>query len=481
LDKVHSYKAFCQHVPVRGYEDHAPWIERICNGERGILSSAPVNMVELSGGTSLTNKYVPYTRVLLEEFEAATNPWLYNLFSSHDGIKGTTSYWSISPAMMTRRKTPGGLPIGFTDDTEYFGPLQRLALRKMMAVPNEVGRIEDPEQWRLATLTHLIESENLGFISVWSPTFLSLLMEALEDNLDVILSRLSKGRADALRSAVEWPGDAPCGEKIWPRLKVISCWTDGWAKNHVNALRRWFPCTPIQPKGLLATEGVVSFPIEGYPGSVLAVASHFLEFIDLDRPDTPLLLAHELREGACYSPVLTTGGGLYRYHLKDIVRCVGSYYDTPLVRFEGKLDSVCDMFGEKLCANQIEAAMARAREEAGLNDRFALLCPYQHPDTHYRLFVETDRDDEVITHAAAILEKELRLSHHYDYCRKLGQLGPVRAARVRGGCAAYEKAAMNKGRRAGSLKPQILDLHGLAHEAFPNAREVAPERAMNKE
>ncbi|MCU0662116.1 MAG: GH3 auxin-responsive promoter family protein [Myxococcota bacterium] len=478
LNKVDSYRSFCDRVPIRSYEEFAPWIERICAGEKAVLSSGQVTMVELSGGTSLTNKVIPYTRSLLEEFEAATNPWIFNLFSSFDGLKGTTSYWSISPAMACRQTTTGGLPIGFSDDTEYFGPLRRLALHTMMAVPAEVGRICDTQQWRLSTLKHLLEAEDLGFISVWSPTFLSLLMESLEANLDTLLGELSKARAATVRSAVELSGQAPSFERIWPRLKVISCWTDGWAKSHVGALRRWFPTTVLQPKGLLATEGVVSFPIAGHTGSVVAVAGHFLEFIDLDHPSALPLLADELRQGGSYSPVLTTGGGLYRYHLKDIVRCVGTYLNTPLIQFEGKLDNVSDRFGEKLSARQVEDAFARARTECSLSDRFAVLSPTEHPIPHYRLFVDTDAEESVIARAVAILERELRNSHHYDYCRKLAQLGPLQAARVQNGCATFSRTAIDQGRRAGSLKPSLLDLHGIAGEAFPDARAIELERAL---
>ena len=79
------------------------------------------------------------------------------------------------------------------------------------------------------------------------------------------------------------------------------------AAQALPGLRRYFPTTPLQGKGLLATEGVVSFPLWGQPAPVAAVTSHFLEFEALEDDGHPVRLLHELREGAAYAPLLAWG------------------------------------------------------------------------------------------------------------------------------------------------------------------------------
>ena len=78
-------------------------------------------------------------------------------------------------------------------------------------------------------------------------------------------------------------------EKIrqtWPRLALISCWTDAAAGQFVPEVKRMFPDVEIQPKGLLATEGFVSLPIQA--GSALALRCHFFEFEESGSgPDPP--------------------------------------------------------------------------------------------------------------------------------------------------------------------------------------------------
>src|SRR2546429_9039855 len=93
---------------------------------------------------------------------------------------------------------------------------------------------------------------------------------------------------------------------LWPHLRLISCWTTAESARIVPEIKQRFPGVAIQGKGLLATEGVVSIPIETYEGCVAALTSHFLEFID---ESGKCWLISQLEEGAAYSVLLTTGGG----------------------------------------------------------------------------------------------------------------------------------------------------------------------------
>lgn len=456
FDGIDSVEQYRRQVPVVGYDELEPWIRRVAAGEPNVLTAEPVLMMERSGGSTATNKLIPYTDELLEQFSRATGPWLCNLFASHPALLGTRSYWSISPVARERETTDGGLPIGFDDESEYFGPVERWAIRRTMAVPPSVARITDVENWRFETARCLLEAGDLGLISVWSPTFLTRLMAYIEGNLERLLKCLSGTREAVIQEALK-EGGALTGERLWPRLVLISAWADGASRGFLEDIGRYFPATPIQPKGLLATEGVVSFPLHGHEGSVLALTSHFLEFMEAGGRTEDTILAHQLRPDAEYSPILTTGGGLYRYHLKDVVRCLGRYHDTPLIRFEGKLDRVCDLVGEKVNARQVDRALEEAQSARGLTWEFTLLAPEDGDPPGYVLYIETDADDGPIEEVARDLEAHLSKGHHYRYARDLGQLAPLRWIRVRNGWDAYEKTMVSRGLRSGDVKPSYLD------------------------
>lgn len=441
--RISSVSDFRSRVPVSTWTELKPWVERIERGERHVLNAEPIRMLERTSGGASGPKHVPYTEVLLSEFQAATGPWLDDLFRSFPSLFSKRQYWSVSPVARAPEQTSGGLRIGLEDDTEYFGAAERFAMKQLFAVDGSVARERDVEVWRRQTLESLVRAEDLGFISIWNPSFLTLLMEALEREWSTNYARLaSTSQLRALEASGTFSGEA-----LWPSLRLVSCWTDAWAAQAVPALRRFFPRTPFQGKGLLATEGVVSFPLWGQGAPVAAVTSHYLEFESLD--DGRIVEVHQLKKDAPYAPILTTGGGFSRYRLPDLVRCVGFLEATPLLRFEGRLDRTSDLRGEKLEAAFVEAALAESLREVPA--KFALLAPELKDErAAYVLFVE---DCARPTELAAKLEALLRTQPHYAYARELGQLGPLRVEEVSHGEEQWIGLQRARGVRLGDIKP----------------------------
>ncbi|MBM4291204.1 MAG: GH3 auxin-responsive promoter family protein, partial [Deltaproteobacteria bacterium] len=264
-------------APLVTYDDLAPWVARVAAGEGDVLSCGPLKMLERSGGSTATNKLIPYNADLLAEFGAATNAWLYDLYRHRPALWGTKSYWSVSPAARAREVTAGGLPIGLEDDTEYFSPALRWALSRLLAAPGSLARAPDFETWRRETLRCLLEAEDLGLISVWNPTFLTLLMDHLVAHFDELARAVSPRRQRALARAAAGGGGFSA-RRVWPRLGLISCWGDGAAAGFLPALQARFPGVEVQPKGVLATEGALTAPLTGV-GAALCVTSHFYEFL----------------------------------------------------------------------------------------------------------------------------------------------------------------------------------------------------------
>jgi hypothetical protein len=418
FDRIRTVDEFRDAVPIRTYEGFAPWIDRIVRGEPGVLTAEPVLGMEATSGSSAPVKYIPFTASLRREFQEAIGTWMADLYRHCPELGGGPHYWSLSPAPRWRERTPGGLTIGVEDDTDYLGPLERRVASWIMAVPRSVSRITDLDAHRQATVRHLARTPNLRFISVWSPTFLTRLVAQLPSGLR--------------------PAD------LWPKLRLISCWTSAGSARFVPELRRHFPGVEIQGKGLLATEGVISLPEMGRPAPTPAITSHLLEFIDEEGRSR---LVDELDVGRCYTVVLTTGGGLVRYALGDRIEVT-----APMaIQFVERTGNTSDLCGEKLS----EAFVGRVLEEAGasFNVRgFLMLAPEDTCPPRYTLFVES-REAEAF---AREVERRLRESFHYDYCRRLGQLNAVEGVPVVEGAARYLEGCESLGQRLGNVKPAYL-------------------------
>ncbi|NUQ19961.1 MAG: GH3 auxin-responsive promoter family protein [Gemmatimonadaceae bacterium] len=472
---IRDAREFAERVPLTDYDTLSPWIERAARGEEGVLTGSPIRFMEPTGGSSGMLKLVPYTTELLAEFSAATMPWLCDLVSRRPAIAFGRAYWSITPPARVAARTDGGIPIGMGDDADYFPAPLRALLRRSLAVPGMVSTAPDVATCRYLTLLALLAAPDLSFISVWSPSFLTLLADALDEHFDSLLHDLAYGTIGArvptrlaLRVVAELPPNPPLARalrrrfgrsaprdlgEIWRGLTLISCWTDASAGRALGGLRERFPKVEIQGKGLLATEGVVSIPMLGRGFPVAAVASHYLEF--LDPRDGRSFGAHEVEIGGTYEVALTTGGGLYRYRLRDLVRVEGRLHRAPQLSFVGRADRASDIAGEKLTQPLVEHALGMAARAAGVDARFAMLAPAWTPTPHYRLYVEAPAAQ---AHGLAIaLDRELLGAHHYALCRSLGQLGPVEGVSVREGERSYERACADRGQRAGAVKPPALE------------------------
>jgi hypothetical protein len=455
---------FQKRVPLSRYEDYAGAVARVAAGEANVLTAERVRLLEPTGGTTGGEKLVPCTDGLRRQFQRAVAPWVADLLWRRPALRRGRAYWSISPALGPPRRTAGGVPVGFDDDAAYLGALERWALGRLLVVPPSVARLPDVERFRYATLLHLLGARDLALVSVWSPTFLPALLAPLEGwhgRLCSDLARRDPGRAAELAAVFRSRLSLP--EKLrlaWPGLALVSCWADAAAARGLGEVRDLFPGVEIQPKGLLATEGCVSIPLLGRPAPVLAVRSHFFEFEPADGGDCRL--AHELDEGRRYRVVLTTGGGLYRYQLRDEVEVAGREGQAPLLRFLGKADRVSDLAGEKLSEPHVRAVLDRLFTDNVLSPRFALLVPVVGRPARYRLYLQGAAGAAAPPGALqAGLEAGLRENPYYRHAVALGQLAPAEVQPLppdgEPAWGVYERRCLARGQKLGNVKPAALD------------------------
>ena len=502
-----SFRSTCdyqQRVPLRDYDGYAVMVQRIAAGAQNVLTSDPVCLFEPTSGSSSAEKWIPYNRSLQREFQAGIRAWIADLFRHDPSLMSGQAFWSVSPALSHERKTCGGIPIGFDEDAAYLGGWQKHFVNSVMAVPSAVRGIADMETFRYVTLLFLIRSRNLKLVSIWNPAFFSLLVAPLREYGDALAYDLEHGtittnvaipgilrcalqpeprRANEVRSALRVRTAAGMHAQLWPALRLLSCWTDANSAIPAQHLASLFPQAKIQGKGLIATEGFVSFPLHGFEGSALAICSHFLEFLPTDAAGScdseHPQFAHQLEKGQTYTVVLTTGGGLYRYQLHDLIEVIGHFHECPLIRFLGRESYISDWFGEKLNEAHVAGILRDVFDSFVLSPEFAMIaCAASPPEPGYVLYVESSATDETLHRAAARIEAGLQENFHYRYARQLGQLAPIRVFRAKGAAEVYLNVKNKRGQRTGAIKQLALDAHGdwstIFHGKFlPEAASVA--------
>ncbi len=491
LGAVQSVEAFQRALPLTRAEDYAEAIEAIRRGEASVLTGDPVRRLVPSGGSTGPVKLIPYTATVQREMNEAIGAWIVDLVRADPALGAGPAYWSVSPAIDLPART-SQVPIGFDDDARYLGRGLGRLVRRALVAPGALRRVRPLASFQYATLLFMLAEPELRLISVWHPSFLSVLWETRAAHWDRLVEDVAAGsfrpphpvdaaltdRLAACRRAnprrARWLaalGPTAAADAVWPELRLVSAWADGAAAPAFTDLAARMPGVRFQPKGLLSTEAFVTIPYQGH--WPLAVTAHFYEFLDdAGRAWT----AERLVAGAEYEVVVTTGGGLYRYRTGDRVRVESFLAGTPTLRFLGRVDQVVDLTGEKLDEAWVGALIEQIGRERETG--FAMLAPdAQGARRAYTLY--TDVEPPAAASLAAALGERLRENPGFAYAQDLGQLGPLRAFSIAEPAhAAYLRRLAGRGTVLGAIKPARLSpLDGWSeHFRGRYAARSVPER-----
>lgn len=425
---IKNYKDFAKYVPIiEDYEVLRPYMDAIAAGKLNILTQEKTLFFESTSGSTAQSKLIPYTQTLKNEFQKAVGAWMCDLNFQNAACFSGQSYWSLSPALKKNDYTDGGISVGIQDDTAYFNPISAVLLKQIMAVSSStLLKIEDATAFYTATLQQLLAKDELSFISVWSPVFFLQLDQFLKNNFDFILKNIvtSHTRSDKL---IYWCKNGYQWHDLFPKLALVSCWTDAQAGLWIPEVKQRLGNVAIQGKGLLATEGVTTIPF-GHGDPVLAYTSHFFEFRNLLTSE--ILLLENLQIGENYEVILTTGGGLYRYATKDIVQMTGKVGACPRLKFQGRNSAIVDMVGEKLHERHVYQAIIDGLKKYPLQHKgiflYAVKEVYQ---ARYQVLIACE-NDYYINDFLKYLEKSFCQNPYYEQARQLGQLLPLEAIKL---------------------------------------------------
>lgn len=487
IDSIEEYR---KNVPVSEYKDIEQYCIEICSGKESVLTSEMVKLVEPTSGTTSPSKYIPYTESLKKEFMEGVMPWIFDTYMRKKKLLFSKAYWSISPKVKKEEKN--GVTVGFENDSEYFSKFENMIFKTLFPVSDSIAEIEDIEDFRYVTITLLTAEKNLGFISVWNPTFFTLLAESFFKNSNQIIEDIKNGklnppngtivpeeistrfkknrkRAEELKKITEILDKSRWFKQIWKNFSCLSCWTDSNSAEYAERAEELVGSDKIEGKGLLATECIVSIPIQGK--TVVSYRSHFFEFIEQERGEIKLL--GELEDGREYIVVVTTGGGLYRYNLGDIVKVTGFYRGVPQIKFMGKSGKISDYFGEKLTEGFAASVIKEIREKYGVKPEFIFIAPCKKEQFCYMVYVEPGKNEKIELYKKAVeaIEESFRRNFHYNYARELGQINRLELFLIESdGVEDYLKIKRESGMKLGDIKVSILETKDLFSGKFKEKR-----------
>jgi hypothetical protein len=450
-----TVEQFRRALPISDFETVREEIEQMKQGNFQSLLG-PKNkllMFALSSGTTSQAKYIPITSQFLSDYRRGWQVWGINAMDYHRSLHMSDIVQLGSNHDQYR--TPAGTPCG--NISGLVGAMQSRVVQTMYAVPNPVGMIADSSAKAYTALRCAYANAHVGLIMTANPSTLIQLSKAAHQHQEELIRDIADGTLSAkfnvdetiraqLRGRTRHPDRQRAREleliaartgtimprDVWPKLALVAVWTGGSVGGYLQPMRKYFGDVTIRDHGLSASEGRMTIPLaDGTAAGVLDVGSHFFEFIPEDEHESTnptVLEAHELEVGRNYFILLTTVSGLYRYDIRDVVRCTGFRGTTPLLEFLHKGAHIASVTGEKLAESQVVSAVRGGLDRLKLDLQHFTLSPIWEDPPKYRLHVE--RNDvaipELRQRLAANVDTELQeLNVEYREKRQSGRLGPI--------------------------------------------------------
>lgn len=373
FSEIKSPEDFRKNVSVNGYEDFAPYIERIKSGENNVLVSSPILGFSRTSGSSGVPKYIPATAASLKAYVNYTWTRALALGAEHLESQGK-KYKSgrgifLSPA--TNETLPDGricsniAEIGARQYGKFYPFILTIPGKKLFDVHDGdyVYNI-----YRFA-----LEDEDASFIfSVFYSINVSQ-VAYLKNNWQIIVNDIEKGtidesitmkpelreylskrikpmpeRARYLKEQFEKGFDETLFKRLWPNMTVISSIGNASFKPSADYIRSLSCGIPLDFSIYGASEALVAAcPRLENTDMQLLTDSCYYEFIKYGDESETALGIGDLEKGEKYEILITNQAGLYRYRLKDVLEVKGFRNKCPLISFVYRKGQMFNIAGEK--------------------------------------------------------------------------------------------------------------------------------------
>ncbi len=370
--KIRSIEEFKEKVPQSNYEDFAPMIERVKNGEKNVLTSSRILGFSRTSGSSGVPKYIPASAASLKAYVRYT--WTRALALGAKELKRQGKRYQpgrgvfLSPA--TNECLPNGLPcsnIAEIGAREYgaFYPFILTVPKTLFDMHDgdyvySIYRfaLADPDVTFIFSVFFSVNVSQLAYLRKnWKTLVDDMEKGVISDTVDLkpeVKAALMKyikpmpERAAYLRRQFEQGFDETLLRRIWPNLTVLCGIGNASFKPAADTVRAVAEGVPFDFSIYGASEGLVAACCELESTDMqLLTDSCFYEFIPFGENGERTLTLDQLQAGEKYEILITTRAGLYRYRLKDVIEVKGFRGKCPLISFVYRKGQLFNIAGEK--------------------------------------------------------------------------------------------------------------------------------------
>ncbi len=341
--EIKSIEDFQEFVPISKYEEIAPFIEDMLNGEENILWPGLVkNFSKSSGTTNAKSKYIPLPDISLKKnhFNQGMDMisvYLNNqkdsrlLFGKTLSITGSLSY------------SPSGNKNIMVGDVSAVLASNIPKWAHVIRTPKLSTALLSDWKEKVVKIVDASSKENVVAL-LGTPTWVSVILNRLNQNTKKPISASWKNLEVFFHGAVSFAPYKTLFRELLPDKNI----------NYVEVYNA--------SEGFFAFSDDFNKPEE----MLLSLSGVFYEFIPLSEFSKGERRAISLKNVTCgisYAVVITTYGGLSRYIIGDTVSFVN--LNPFKIIFTGRTKYFINAFGEELEAFHVEKSLKESLQKTG--------------------------------------------------------------------------------------------------------------------
>ena len=340
---IKKYEDFTAQVPVRDYEGHKPYIERMMQGAKDVLWNGQIKFFAKSSGTTADkSKYIPVSSQNLKKGHIRSSWDSMSIFYHHNPGSQAFKDRTILMGGSMQRYEP--YPQSIIGDVSAI-MMQHIPLvgRPFVAPDIDIAMLPDFEA-KLERMAQLLPKENLvllGGVPTWTVLLIRKILE-------------QTGKKNLL--------------EIWPNL-------EGYLHGGVSfepyrsQFNQYIPSDKfIYQEIYNASEGFFAVQNDYSSNDLLLLLDNgiFYEFLPMSEWDKEYPIAIPLEDvkiGEHYAIVISTNAGLWRYLVGDTVVFTSTH--PYKIQISGRTKQFINVFGEEVMIANTDKALTMTCEEVG--------------------------------------------------------------------------------------------------------------------
>ena len=389
FNKIKDYKDFQASVPIRDYEGHRVYVDKMLEGATSVLwPGKPLYYAKTSGTTSGV-KYIPLTKDSMPTHITAARDALLNYIyetGKTNFVNGKQIFLQGSPTLKSKNRNVIGRLSGIV---AHYVPKY---LQKNRMPSWETNCIEDWET-KVDAIVRETLTENMSLIA-GIPSWVQMYFEKLIEQTGIPVGNTFPDFSLFVYGGVNYEPYRPLFEKLVGR-KLDSI--------------ELFP----------ASEGFFAYQDQQNDKGLLLLLNNqiFYEFIKADEFGEQNQKRHTLGEvelNVNYVLILSTSAGLWAYNIGDTV-CFVSLEPYRLV-VTGRIKHFISAFGEHVIGKEVETAMQQACQESDVQVKEFTVAPKIDPEEglpYHEWFIEFENPPQDTENLAQKLDQSMQEQNVY--------------------------------------------------------------------